>query len=552
MRPLLLLALPLCAALTVAGATWGAAPSAPARDIPTREVTMTTLPQPHPAPDEVQLWADPASGERLTLTRRGEQITVTQNGQTRAVSPDDYAEQVRQQTEMAEAMFQQQDFYSPMTVAMYRQQVFYKAGESLDAARAVWQEQGLPLALWDELEEVRQGPLAALLGMGTLPLVSQEQIAASVYMSELANQAGAGSLTQAEDGGSFEVVQDGRRSVIKVAPDSLLFHPPQELRGRFNALMRASVVTAPPEPLTDGLMHDTARQWQEQGLVQLTPRREDGAVWLPAELEPYRAALTAGERPVVRLSADLSRRPQPWQSRVGGVPYWPQDEAWPMSREADPRPLVFLAQLNLAELNAKGYWPELPRQGLLQFFILNTDLYGADFDRDWAESIGHRVIYRPEVRQDMAGLRREIVQPQLSEHSLGLDDLEGFETPFKQWPTEVALTALPDTEPVSGSDALSHALLKLPDNYWEDDDASEKLSALYETFPAGHKLGGYPNFTQSDPRQPDGEWVLLFQLDSDPRLGLMWGDVGIGNFFIRPDDLKNLDFSRVAYHWDCS
>ncbi|MDE5859478.1 MAG: DUF1963 domain-containing protein, partial [Oscillospiraceae bacterium] len=33
---------------------------------------------------------------------------------------------------------------------------------------------------------------------------------------------------------------------------------------------------------------------------------------------------------------------------------------------------------------------------------------------------------------------------------------------------------------------------------------------------------------------------------------IMWGDMGVANFFISENDLKNLDFSKVAYNWDCS
>ena len=32
---------------------------------------------------------------------------------------------------------------------------------------------------------------------------------------------------------------------------------------------------------------------------------------------------------------------------------------------------------------------------------------------------------------------------------------------------------------------------------------------------------------------------------------IMWGDVGICNFFISPEALKRRDFSRVLYNWDC-
>ena len=42
---------------------------------------------------------------------------------------------------------------------------------------------------------------------------------------------------------------------------------------------------------------------------------------------------------------------------------------------------------------------------------------------------------------------------------------------------------------------------------------------------------------------------LLLQLDSDDQM--MWGDVGVGGFFIAPEDLAKADFSRVMYTWDC-
>ena len=64
----------------------------------------------------------------------------------------------------------------------------------------------------------------------------------------------------------------------------------------------------------------------------------------------------------------------------------------------------------------------------------------------------------------------------------------------------------------------------------------------------GHKLGGYPYFTQTDPRSPDTRLRLLLQLDSDEHM--MWGDAGVGNFFIDPEALARADFSRVMLTWD--
>ena len=72
-----------------------------------------------------------------------------------------------------------------------------------------------------------------------------------------------------------------------------------------------------------------------------------------------------------------------------------------------------------------------------------------------------------------------------------------------------------------------------------------------------HQLGGYPYFTQSDPRpgQYEDLDVLLFQLDSDgsKEAGdlVLWGDCGVANFFISREALRRRDFSRVCYNWDC-
>jgi uncharacterized protein YwqG len=31
----------------------------------------------------------------------------------------------------------------------------------------------------------------------------------------------------------------------------------------------------------------------------------------------------------------------------------------------------------------------------------------------------------------------------------------------------------------------------------------------------------------------------------------MWGDAGLAHWFIRREDLKRRDFSKVFYHFDC-
>ena len=73
-------------------------------------------------------------------------------------------------------------------------------------------------------------------------------------------------------------------------------------------------------------------------------------------------------------------------------------------------------------------------------------------------------------------------------------------------------------------------------------------------FENSHLLG-HPFFTQADIRERGWRYdTLLFQLDTEcceEKDIVMWGDCGVGNFFINAEDLKNLDFSNVLYNWDC-
>ena len=79
----------------------------------------------------------------------------------------------------------------------------------------------------------------------------------------------------------------------------------------------------------------------------------------------------------------------------------------------------------------------------------------------------------------------------------------------------------------------------------------EKYYERFETW--GHKLLGYPAFTQSDPRYYNKEYskynTLLLQIDTDENI--MWGDSGVANFFIDKEDLENNNFNNILYNWDC-
>ena len=91
-----------------------------------------------------------------------------------------------------------------------------------------------------------------------------------------------------------------------------------------------------------------------------------------------------------------------------------------------------------------------------------------------------------------------------------------------------------------------------------DDISDLGLDEYFDKSDAGgHKLLGDPDFTQEDPRAylPDEEpYILLMQIDTDSNdesIHVQWGDMGIGNFFIRESALSQLNFSDIFYNWDC-
>lgn len=59
------------------------------------------------------------------------------------------------------------------------------------------------------------------------------------------------------------------------------------------------------------------------------------------------------------------------------------------------------------------------------------------------------------------------------------------------------------------------------------------------------------SWTSSEVKKAADGWLLLGQFDTDDDVGFMWGDCGTLYYLIRPEDLANLGFERVAFTWQC-
>lgn len=258
-------------------------------------------------------------------------------------------------------------------------------------------------------------------------------------------------------------------------------------------------------------------------------------VQLPKQLEAWRQGLEQTARPVIRIQ---TKREQPsrTQSHFGGTPYWLKTMPYPTAQ--DGTPLRLLAQIRFDEIERP--LPYYPTTGLLQFFIASDDLYGLDFDAPQKQDT-FRVVYHEMVEEDET---KWADIPHIPVEEYGFPMEEAGTLQFVQEEMYLSCDDFRFTEQYDWT-ALDLG-----------DEEDEVLDELWENISSsGHQLGGYPYFTQEDPRAYSDdvlkEYELLFQLDTDDTIECMWGDAGVANFFIHPDDLKNRDFSNVLYNWDC-
>ena len=250
---------------------------------------------------------------------------------------------------------------------------------------------------------------------------------------------------------------------------------------------------------------------------------------LPRAIEKYRLRFLATALPFFRITPLKESIQNNTQSRIGGRPFLPPGVDYP--RDGAGRPLIFLAQINFEE--APGLSP-FPPDGLLQFFIADDGMYGLH-----GGGAGYKVLFheqnllKQEEQKDFSFLPVFAHSPIKCDRAFPLKIERTF---------ELAPTCDHAFRDLFGVDFFD----QFDEHRWDVKQAYDKL---YRS--AGHKMGGYSFFTQSDPRDPDHPQMLLLQIDSDPVIESMWGDMGVGHFFIEEADLRARDFSKVLYQWDC-
>lgn len=256
-------------------------------------------------------------------------------------------------------------------------------------------------------------------------------------------------------------------------------------------------------------------------------------------------------RPAVRLVPAAGGAPV---ARLGGLPVLPDDVPWPAWEGKGP--LAYVGEVDCAALAGFELDLALPASGRLLFFYFDgrqddggtTVGYWEPDTRD-----GYRALHLPDgggsPRQPPAD---ELLFPEAAFAGLAVVSAPGWEHPDLR-----AEFLHPGEE--------HHSFMEHPVNA---DDFAEALNERHSG--PNHQIGGYADLVQGpieaevaqfalgnvpwdDPRleAEQARWRPLLQVDSDDDLDMMWGDVGVLYWAVRPDDLAAGDLTRIGFTWQC-
>jgi len=244
-------------------------------------------------------------------------------------------------------------------------------------------------------------------------------------------------------------------------------------------------------------------------------------------------------------------------SKLGGLPLLPPDAVWP---EWQGKPLSFLAQIDLAEINACV--PSfLPKGGCLYFFY---DQEQSTWGFDPKDAGSWRVLHTTAPRQSLAqrpapaGLNKDYIynekliaphrinilsaadaineQKEFSDEKEFIDDARNFDSYCEY--RDSLFEKLPPHQMLGHASSIQHAEMDL--------ECQLAANGIY----VGN-AEGYQDPRVETLKAGAADWKLLLQLDSDDDIGWMWGDVGRIYFWIRKQDAARADFNNVWMILQC-
>ncbi|MDQ0594776.1 uncharacterized protein YwqG [Chryseobacterium ginsenosidimutans] len=248
---------------------------------------------------------------------------------------------------------------------------------------------------------------------------------------------------------------------------------------------------------------------------------------IPEFLSKFQTQLEKYKLETVKITAtplEKGKSLQIYDSKFLGKPYIPKSMVYPKDKEN--KPMILWAQINFADI---AFLAGYPTQGILQFFV----------SAEWFDMDDYKIIFHDDISEDFqtdfSFLTEDMYEesPIYSEHTLSFSKEAEY----------------------GCSEDLRFDMTFNGKDYWDfyetlDKNQKKEIDKIIDG--TGHKIGGYAYFTQADIREHDKNRkndLLLLQIDTDEEI--MFGDSGVANFFIHPEDLKNKHFHKAWFNWDC-
>ncbi len=247
---------------------------------------------------------------------------------------------------------------------------------------------------------------------------------------------------------------------------------------------------------------------------------------LPHFLKKFEKDLKSYAKKYIKIEAEpVTENGNLLSSKFAGNPYWPISREWPKSNAG--LPMILLAQINFDDVPALA---DYPTTGILQLFVSLEA---------WHEMNDFNVVFHKDMAAEMLTDFSFVTPAMRAESPIGMEHSLAF-TQAEEW---------------GGTEDFRFDFLfdgKQPYEYHEQlpDEEQRIFEELF--YATGHKIGGYGYFTQTDPREFDEKSkndVLLLQIDTADHI--MFGDSGIAHIFINEEHLKNHEFDKAYFYWDC-
>lgn len=225
--------------------------------------------------------------------------------------------------------------------------------------------------------------------------------------------------------------------------------------------------------------------------------------------------------------------PSIMDDKIGGVPYLPVGEEYPLDKNNNP--MVLLIQINLENIELDNY----PQEGILEIFI----------DKECTWPCDYKIKYFKNITKH----RKDLSEANIGNYV--------YDKPLK-------IKLIKDIEhmPINDYrfyDVMSETIKEISgfkiNNYHEVDEFFEKngcdiYDELYKINIFPGNLSGYADFIQTDPRpvkNAEDKIECLVKIDSNLGHGIMIGDSGIIFSFISEEDIKSGNFDNAIVDWDC-